>query len=84
MSIPFSFQSPLSSPTRPVKVVHFSNAVADATNDVLDASMSFFMTDEIREANDELKASTSLFSSGLMLTLVKAELTFLTQSVSTF
>lgn len=37
-------QSPLSRPTSPVKVVHFSNAVADDTKAILEDSISFLTT----------------------------------------
>nr|GMD82758.1 methyl-CpG-binding domain-containing protein 11-like isoform X2 [Ipomoea batatas] len=58
--------SPLSSPTRPVKVVHFSNAVADATNDVLDASMADAELLEKEELISPcLKTLTSLFTRGI-------------------
>jgi len=113
---PDSFQSPLSCPNSPVKVVHFSKALADDTKAVLEDSMSLLVTakwkqnqviqplmsagllpetqivmtmlkcvaeikvidpewrqwennkpDEIKEDREELKVSTSIFSSGLEL-----------------
>lgn len=41
---PSVLQSPLSCPTSPVKVVHFSNAVADDTKAILEESISFLVT----------------------------------------
>ena len=41
---PCVLQSPLSCPTSPVKVVHFSNAVADDTKAILEDSISFLTT----------------------------------------
>lgn len=43
-SLPSQDQRPLSCDTNPVKFDHFSNAVAEATNAVLDDSISLFVT----------------------------------------